>query len=106
MEKMNNVSIGTEDVVREPSHYKHGYFEVIDEMLIVFGPQRTYDFCIINAWKYRARAPYKGNMEQDMAKANQYLKLAKQIADSNMGYLGPTKLIKENRKVDENGSSQ
>ena len=72
-----------EDVVKEPSHYKHGRFETIDEMIIVFGPQRTYDYCIIAAWKYRARAPFKGNPEQDMRKADEYLELAKKIADAN-----------------------
>lgn len=71
-----------EDVVNEPSHYKHGRYEVIDEMLIVFGPQKTYDFCVLNAWKYRARAPFKGNAKQDMEKADRYLEMAKEIADA------------------------
>lgn len=72
----------TVDVVREPQHYKQGSFEVIDEMLIVFGPEKTFTFCIMNAWKYRARAPFKEKMEQDMDKANRYLEMAKQIADA------------------------
>lgn len=71
-----------EDVVREPQHYQQGSFEVIDEMLIVFGPQKTFDFCIMNAWKYRARAPYKAKMEEDMNKSHRYLEMAKQIADA------------------------
>ena len=85
-----------EDVVRNPSHYKHGTFEVIDEMLIAFGPQRTYDFCIMNAWKYRARAPYKGKFEQDMGKANRYLEMAQQIGEKNKELLFgvPVRLIK------------
>ena len=49
-----------EDVVKEPQHYKHGSFEAIDEMLIAFGPQATAQFCVMNAWKYRNRAPFKG----------------------------------------------
>lgn len=65
-----------EDVVNEPNHYKHGSFEVIDEMMLVFGIEDTIKFCRMNAWKYRARAPFKGNMEQDMAKANCYLEMA------------------------------
>lgn len=86
-----------EDVVKNPSHYKHGTFEVIDEMLIAFGPQRTYDFCIMNAWKYRARAPYKGKFEQDMDKANRYLEMAHQINEANKELLFgvPVNLIKE-----------
>lgn len=65
-----------EDVVNEPNHYKQGSYEVIDEMVIVFGIENTIQFCRMNAWKYRARAPFKGNMEQDMAKANCYLEMA------------------------------
>lgn len=65
-----------EDVVNEPNHYKQGSFEVIDEMILVFGIEDTIKFCRMNAWKYRARAPFKDNMEQDMAKANCYLEMA------------------------------
>ena len=86
-----------QNAVVEPQHYKHGTFQVIDEMLLVFGPQRTYDFCIINAWKYRARALYKGNTEQDLEKANQYLLMAKQIAEANKELMygcAPIRLIK------------
>lgn len=69
----------TEDVVNEPNHYKQGCFEVIDEMVIVFGIENTIQFCKMNAWKYRARAPFKDNMEQDMAKANRYLEMAAEL---------------------------
>lgn len=79
---MSNPEINAVDVVNEPPHYKNGKFEVIDEMLIAFGPQKTFDFCILNAWKYRARAPFKGKMEQDLDKANRYLEMARQIADT------------------------
>lgn len=67
------------DTVREPQHYRHGTFEVIDEMIIVFGVKATIQFCRMNAWKYRARAPFKGKMEQDMDKANRYLEMAYEI---------------------------
>ena len=52
-------------------------------MILVFGPQIAFDFCIMNAWKYRARAQYKGKLEEDMAKADTYLVMAKNIADAN-----------------------
>lgn len=84
----------TQDVVNEPAHYQHGTFEVIDEMLLVFGPQKTYDFCILNAWKYRSRAPYKGNTEQDMEKADRYMQMAKQIMDNNLDVIHEVGLIK------------
>lgn len=80
-------STDVENVVDNPQHYKHGTFEVIDEMIMVFGPARTYDFCIMNAWKYRSRALYKGNAKQDMDKADRYLQMAKQIADKNPNVL-------------------
>lgn len=87
-----------EDVVNEPSHYKHGEFETIDEMIIVFGPQRTYDYCVITAWKYRARAAFKGNFEQDMAKSDCYLRMALEIAEANKDvFYGVPHLIKEGK---------
>lgn len=75
-----------EDVVREPQHYQHGIFEVIDEMIIVFGIEATMQFCRMNAWKYRARAPYKGKMEQDMDKANRYLEMAYEMSQIRQEY--------------------
>lgn len=84
-----------EDVVNEPNHYKQGSFEVIDEMIIVFGIENTIQFCRMNAWKYRARAPFKGSMEQDMAKANCYLEMAadlEAIRDKNFELLKEGKL--------------
>ncbi len=85
------------DDVKEPSHYKQGRFETIDEMIIVFGPQKTRDFCIMNAWKYRSRAPYKENQEKDMRKSDEYLEIAREIENKNehLFFGGATKLIKE-----------
>lgn len=82
-----NKMASNNDVVNQPEHYRHGTFEVIDEMLLAFGAQRTYDFCIMNAWKYRSRAPYKGAMEQDMEKADRYMQMAKQIMDAHKDLL-------------------
>lgn len=70
------------DVVKEPNHYKHGDFETIDEMIIMFGVEAVIIYCKINAWKYRARANYKGNFEQDMEKANTYLKFAYELENN------------------------
>jgi hypothetical protein len=64
---------GMSDLIKEPEHYKHGSMETIEEMELIFGIQETMIFCKLNAWKYRARALYKGTPEQDMQKANQYL---------------------------------
>ena len=91
------------DIVQQPEHYRQGKYQVIDEMLIVFGPKKTFDFCILNAWKYRARAPFKNKMEEDMAKSSRYLEMAKQIADTyeEVGY-EKILLIKE----EDNGTGQ
>lgn len=72
--------------VNEPEHYKHGLFEVIDEMIIMFGVEKTIVFCQLNAWKYRARAPFKGKMEQDMDKANRYLEMAYEMQQIRQEY--------------------
>ena len=56
----------------------------IDEMMIAFGPEAVYHFCICNAWKYKNRAPYKGNFEEDMKKADWYLTKAKEIKGGNL----------------------
>lgn len=75
-----------EDVVNDPSHYQHGVFEVIDEMVIIFGMEKTIVFCQLNAWKYRARAPYKNKFEEDMAKANRYLEMAYELQQIRQEY--------------------
>ena len=80
------------DMVNEPAHYRNGTFEVIDEMILAFGAQKTYDFCILNAWKYRSRALYKGSTEQDMEKADRYMQMAKAIADANNLQIGLIKI--------------
>lgn len=97
MEETKCSATAVNDVVREPAHYKQGTFEVIDEMLLAFGPQKVYDFCIVNAWKYRSRAPYKGNTEQDMDKADRYMQMAKQIMDANPDLVKSIGLIKNER---------
>lgn len=67
------------DVVKEPEHYKNGTFQVIDEMIVMFGVDDTITFCRLNAWKYRARAAYKGKFEEDMKKSDQYLSMAYEL---------------------------
>lgn len=67
------------DMVNQPPHYKARAKESIDEMLAVFGPKATFDFCICNAWKYRYRAPYKGRQEEDDAKSDWYVQMAETI---------------------------
>ena len=72
------------DNVNHPSHYKQNKFESIDEMIIIFGVESVIDFCKCNAWKYRGRAPYKGNPKEDNAKADWYLNKAKELQEGKI----------------------
>jgi hypothetical protein len=73
----------TGDMVNHPQHYNHGSMECIDEMILIFGVEAVMDFCVCNAWKYRARAAYKGNPEEDMAKADWYLAKYKELEEKD-----------------------
>ena len=61
------------DVVNEPPHYRQHAMECIDEMVEVFGVEAVKSYCMCNVWKYRYRAPYKGKLEEDNAKADWYM---------------------------------
>jgi TPR repeat protein len=66
------------DPVKRPAHYTKGSIEVIDFIdQTVAGyadPQMAY--YLGNILKYCARAPHKGNMQQDLEKAEFYLRRA------------------------------
>ena len=47
----------------------------------MFGKQAVIDFCKCNAWKYRYRADFKGNKEEDYKKADWYISKAKELED-------------------------
>lgn len=68
--------------VNHPEHYKHGLFETIEEMLLLFSKEEVIAFCKINAYKYKARAPFKGNMDEDLKKADWYLAKVKELEES------------------------
>lgn len=67
--------------VNHPPHYNQHKYETIDEMVTLFGVDAVIGFCICNAWKYRERAPYKGNAEEDNKKADWYLTKARELKD-------------------------
>lgn len=69
------------NAVEHPDHYNHGAMECWDETEVAFGIEAVFHFAICNAWKYRNRAPYKGNPEQDMAKSNEYVLKAKELKE-------------------------
>ena len=65
--------------IKSPEHYKTHEFECIDEMLLAFGEEAVLNFCILNVWKYRYRAGSKGDAEEDLKKADEYLKFVYQL---------------------------
>lgn len=86
------------DMVNEPPHYTHG-MECIDEMLLVFGKEAVMNFCLCNVWKYRYRAPYKGDVEENMEKSRWYLNKYKELKNSIIVSNTPITQVK-NHQID------
>lgn len=51
-------------------------FDVIYEIVIVFGIDNAIIFCRLNAWKYGAFAEYRNKSKVDMTESAQYLEIA------------------------------
>lgn len=63
----------TNETVNHPKHYNdHSSIECIDNMCLIFGATATYNYCLINAYKYMSRYKFKNGME-DLQKARWYL---------------------------------
>ena len=75
-------NLGSEDkpyeMVNHPSHYNNYDVEVIEMMKKIWGVIATYNFCQMNAFKYRMRMGTKpGNdIQQDLDKEKWYLEQA------------------------------
>lgn len=78
-QKQENLS---NSMVDHPDHYKYGSFETIEEMMLLFSKEEVIAFCKINAYKYKARAPFKGKMDEDLKKADWYLAKVKELEES------------------------
>lgn len=71
----------SEEKVDHPSHYnRDGAMECIEEMILVFGLNKTIDFCLLNAWKYRYRAADKNGIE-DLKKSDWYMRKFKELGE-------------------------
>lgn len=69
----------TQDAVEHPNHYTQGRFETIEVIEeITQGYSDGYvAYCVGNALKYLARAPYKhAEPTEDLAKAERYIRYA------------------------------
>ena len=80
---VNQIREGEPDMVNTPPHYKQYSFEPIDiitEVVKEYPPE--IGFHIGTTLKYLFRSPFKGNMPQDLAKAEYYLQRAnKELTD-------------------------
>lgn len=66
--------------VNHPSHYNQYPIETIEMMERIFGREKTRDWCIMTAFKYRMRLGHKDNYEQDFAKEQWYLNKAAELS--------------------------
>lgn len=81
-----------------PSHYKDSCsIECIEAMLVAFGAEATFDFCVCNAFKYLWRYKNK-NGEEDIEKAKWYTNKAENIFNA----FSPNKLVHfDNSKIEK-----
>lgn len=71
MERVNKRSqVG--DPVNHPSHYNQGGIETLDLIRLYLTPEEYKGYLKGNIIKYRERSQFKGNAEQDYAKAKFY----------------------------------
>ena len=81
---VNQIREGEPDMIQNPPHYKQYSFEPIDiitEVVKEYPPE--IGFHIGTTLKYLFRSPFKGNMPQDLAKAEYYLQRAnKELGES------------------------
>ena len=62
-----------------PDHYNSQCsLECIDAMIMAFGPDNVYKYCVITAWKYMWRYRNKNGVE-DIGKARWYIEKAKEL---------------------------
>lgn len=71
-EMLELVEEPTQDAVNTPSHYLHGGIETIEVIRMMLTPEEFRGYCKGNIIKYRERAMFKGNAEEDFAKALKY----------------------------------
>lgn len=57
---------------KDAVHYKESAMEAIEVMQALMTYEQFEGFLMGNIIKYKMRAKYKGNYEEDMIKANQY----------------------------------
>lgn len=67
--------------VNHPPHYNQYPKEAIDIIIDTFGVSDAIIFCKVNAFKYRLRMGFKGDLLEDFAKEQWYLNKAKELRE-------------------------
>lgn len=62
-----------------PAHYKQNSIEVIEMMIRIWGAEKVAIHCEITAFKYRMRAGYKADVQEEINKAKWYEEKAKYL---------------------------
>lgn len=76
----------TQKEIYTPDHYRHGRYETLIKMLIIFGPVKTKAFCDLNVFKYIDRESFKHwRPEDDREKADFYAFISSKIDESKSG---------------------
>lgn len=73
------------DMVNHPPHYNHGGIESIDVIRMCLTKKEFKGYLKGQVLKYRERAPYKGNQEQDYAKAKFYYDMLMEMEAKKQG---------------------
>lgn len=74
-----------QNLISHPRHYnRENAIECIDEMELVFGPEATAHFCLLNCWKYRYRAGLKDNGFEDLEKSDWYMHKYKELKEKEV----------------------
>ena len=82
LEEIKN-NITEKEYVNHPDHYNNKY-ECIDVMEDVFGQEATFNFCLLNAFKYLYRCLRKHNSPtEDIKKAIWYLNKTLQLKNQS-----------------------
>ena len=62
------------DNINHPAHYEVGGYECVKVMEAIFGKEQVAIWSKLNAFKYLWRCDHKNNTEEDIGKADWYLK--------------------------------
>ena len=89
-----------------PNHYKNQCsLECIDAMIMAFGSDTVYYFCICNAWKYMWRYQNKNGVE-DIKKARWYVDKASELIPEYLEWQNINHILIEiEMKMTERGES-